>query len=204
MFRAAALALCLVPALAFADDAAIRRALEPKLGGVKIEGIQPAPLAGLFEVRFKSAEGVYFFAAGRVEIAAVHILPVAVCTEGILTDEQTGALFHSVVGTPFADADEAGIGFDQNDVGALVEEGLAGVGAASGIRGSAVVTDAFDFGFGKASGIGAVCKRGGAGSGENGIEEGSTIHDLTHRIKVGTIHEGIRYRVEWRFRSPRL
>src|SRR5258706_14040103 len=58
MFRAAALALCLLPALALADDAAIRRALEPKLNGVKIDGIQPAPLPGLFEVRFKSAEGV--------------------------------------------------------------------------------------------------------------------------------------------------
>ncbi len=58
MLRAAALALCLLPALALADDAAIRRALEPKLNGVKIEGIQPAPLAGLFEVRFKSAEGM--------------------------------------------------------------------------------------------------------------------------------------------------
>jgi thiol:disulfide interchange protein DsbC len=58
MFRAAALALCLLPALASADDAAIRRALEPKLNGVKIDGIQPAPVAGLFEVRFKSAEGV--------------------------------------------------------------------------------------------------------------------------------------------------
>jgi thiol:disulfide interchange protein DsbC len=58
MFRAAALALCLLPALALADDAAIRRALEPKLSGAKIDGIQPAPVAGLFEVRFKSAEGV--------------------------------------------------------------------------------------------------------------------------------------------------
>jgi thiol:disulfide interchange protein DsbC len=58
MFRAAALSLCFLPALALADDAAIRRALEPKLSGAKIEGIQPAPVAGLFEVRFKSAEGV--------------------------------------------------------------------------------------------------------------------------------------------------
>ena len=58
MLRACALILCLLPALAFADDAAIRRALEPKLNGVKIDGIQPAPVAGLFEVRFKSAEGM--------------------------------------------------------------------------------------------------------------------------------------------------
>lgn len=58
MFRAAALVLCLLPAFALADDAAIKRALEPKLSGAKIEGIQPAPVAGLFEVRFKSADGV--------------------------------------------------------------------------------------------------------------------------------------------------
>ena len=58
MFRAAALVFCLVPAFALADDAAIRRALEAKLNGVKVEGIQPAPVAGLFEVRFKSADGV--------------------------------------------------------------------------------------------------------------------------------------------------
>jgi len=58
MLRAAALVLCLLPAFAIADDAAIRRALESRLNGVKIEGIQPAPVAGLFEVRFKSAEGM--------------------------------------------------------------------------------------------------------------------------------------------------
>ena len=58
MIRIAAVILCLLPVGALADDAAIRRALEPKLNGVKIDGIQPAPVAGLFEVRFKSAEGV--------------------------------------------------------------------------------------------------------------------------------------------------
>src|SRR5689334_2018564 len=58
MLRAAVMLLCTLPALAFADDAAIKRALEPKLGGAKIEGIQPAPIAGLFEVRFRTAEGV--------------------------------------------------------------------------------------------------------------------------------------------------
>ena len=58
MFRAVAIVLCLLPVGALADDAAIRRALEPKLNGVRIDGIQPAPVAGLFEVRFKSAEGV--------------------------------------------------------------------------------------------------------------------------------------------------
>ena len=58
MLRGLFLAFLCLPALALADDAAIRRALEPKLGGAKIEGIQPAPIPGLFEVRFRSAEGV--------------------------------------------------------------------------------------------------------------------------------------------------
>jgi thiol:disulfide interchange protein DsbC len=43
---------------AAADEAKIRRALEPKLGGARIEGVQPAPVPGLFEVRFRSQEGM--------------------------------------------------------------------------------------------------------------------------------------------------
>src|SRR5574341_1289037 len=56
-------------ASALADEAQIRRVLEPKLGGGTIEGIQPAPLAGLYEVRFRGGDGsmqivditIYFF-----------------------------------------------------------------------------------------------------------------------------------------------
>jgi thiol:disulfide interchange protein DsbC len=58
--------LCLAGA-ALADEAAIRKALEPKVGSARIEGIAPAPLAGLWEVRLRSAEGlqiVYTDAAG--------------------------------------------------------------------------------------------------------------------------------------------
>ena len=40
-----------------ANEAEIRKALEPKLGGIKIEGVQPAPIPGLWEVRFRSSEG---------------------------------------------------------------------------------------------------------------------------------------------------
>ena len=42
---------------ALANEAQIRRVLEPKLGGIKIEGVQPAPIPGLWEVRFRSSEG---------------------------------------------------------------------------------------------------------------------------------------------------
>ena len=42
---------------ALADEALIRKVLEPKLGGAKIEGVERGPL-GLWEVRYRSEEGV--------------------------------------------------------------------------------------------------------------------------------------------------
>jgi len=59
-------ALLFVDAAA-ANEAVIRKALEPKLAGAKIEGVQPAPVGGLWEVRVRTAEGtrlVYTDAAG--------------------------------------------------------------------------------------------------------------------------------------------
>lgn len=53
----AVLALMLAAAGAVADEAKIRRAVEAALGGVRVEGIQPAPLPGFFEVRFTTREG---------------------------------------------------------------------------------------------------------------------------------------------------
>ena len=59
MLRTVSLALAMAffspPALA--DEARMRQAIEAKLGGVKVEGIQATPLPGIFEVRFLSAEG---------------------------------------------------------------------------------------------------------------------------------------------------
>ena len=55
---AAALAALMFATFSFGNEAVIRRVLESKLGGVKVEGIQPAPIPGLFEVRYRSAEGV--------------------------------------------------------------------------------------------------------------------------------------------------
>jgi len=48
--------LALAAANAAADEAQIRRVIEEKLGGVKVEGVQPGPL-GLYEVRFRSSGG---------------------------------------------------------------------------------------------------------------------------------------------------
>lgn len=41
-----------------ADEQRIRQVIETKLNGAKIEGVQPAPVQGLFEVRFRSDQGV--------------------------------------------------------------------------------------------------------------------------------------------------
>ncbi len=50
--------VCLLAAAgAVADEAKIRRVVEAALGGVRVDGVQPAPLAGFFEVRFTTREG---------------------------------------------------------------------------------------------------------------------------------------------------
>jgi thiol:disulfide interchange protein DsbC len=50
-------ALALSASALAADEAALRRTLEPKLG-VQIDGIQPGPVPGLYEVRFRSPQGM--------------------------------------------------------------------------------------------------------------------------------------------------
>jgi thiol:disulfide interchange protein DsbC len=55
--RAIVIGFLLSATAAFADEAQIRRVIEAKLGGVKVEGIQAAPL-GLYEVRFRVPGGV--------------------------------------------------------------------------------------------------------------------------------------------------
>ena len=51
------IAALLFSSVALADEAALRRMLEPKLG-VQIEGIQAGPVPGLYEVRYRSPQGV--------------------------------------------------------------------------------------------------------------------------------------------------
>jgi thiol:disulfide interchange protein DsbC len=87
---AAGLALAALPAAA--NEAAIRKALEGKLEGSRIEGIQPAPVAGLWEVRYRSPEGVkilYSDAAGRYVLQG-RIFELA--TDRDLTEERSRKL----------------------------------------------------------------------------------------------------------------
>ena len=48
----------LVAAPAGADEQSIRRNIEPKLNGARIEAVQPSPIQGLIEVRFRTPQGI--------------------------------------------------------------------------------------------------------------------------------------------------
>jgi thiol:disulfide interchange protein DsbC len=62
----------------FADEAQIRQALEAKLGGIKVDGVQVTPVPGIFEVRFQARDGpqivytdalgAYLFSGSLVEV----------------------------------------------------------------------------------------------------------------------------------------
>ena len=50
--------LAFFTATALANEAQIRKAVEPRLGGAKIESVQPAPIAGLWEVLVRTSGGL--------------------------------------------------------------------------------------------------------------------------------------------------
>lgn len=50
--------LCAATGAAAADENLIRRTIEAKLDGARVEGIQPAPMAGWYEVRFRTPDGL--------------------------------------------------------------------------------------------------------------------------------------------------
>ena len=62
---------------ALADEAQIRLAVEAKLGGIKVEGVQATPVPGVYEVRFigrdgpqilySDAQGAYFFTGHLID-----------------------------------------------------------------------------------------------------------------------------------------
>jgi thiol:disulfide interchange protein DsbC len=54
-----------------ANEAQIRKVLEPKLGGAKIEGVQPAPVAGLWEVRLRTDRGLRIL---YTDATATHVI----------------------------------------------------------------------------------------------------------------------------------
>lgn len=77
---------------AFADEARIRRALEQKLDPARIEGIGPAPVAGLWEVRYRTSEGiqVLYTDAGGAHIIQGRIFELR--SDRDLTEERSRKL----------------------------------------------------------------------------------------------------------------
>jgi thiol:disulfide interchange protein DsbC len=57
MTRLLVLAAALLAGPALANETLIRQAVEVKLGGIKVDGVQPSALPGLYEVRFQTQEG---------------------------------------------------------------------------------------------------------------------------------------------------
>jgi len=54
-----------------ADEAAIRRVIETKLGGARVEGVQATPIPGIYEVRFRGSDGVRII---YTDAQAAHII----------------------------------------------------------------------------------------------------------------------------------
>jgi thiol:disulfide interchange protein DsbC len=71
MKRLLAIGCFLAAGAAGANEAQIRKALEPKLGGAKIEGVQPAPVQGLWEVRVRTERGMRIL---YTDATAAHVI----------------------------------------------------------------------------------------------------------------------------------
>jgi len=81
----------ILAAPALADEAQIRKVVEEKLGGVKVEGIQRGPL-GLYEVRFRAGDGMRIV---YTDATASHIILGKIYdtkTDKDLTEERTRKL----------------------------------------------------------------------------------------------------------------
>lgn len=82
--------LAVLPAAA--NEAIIRKALEGKLEGARIEGIQPAPVPGLWEVRYRGEDGVQILYA---DATGTHIIQGRIFelrSDRDLTEERTRKL----------------------------------------------------------------------------------------------------------------
>jgi len=85
--------LLLAANLASANEAQIRKALAAKLGEAKIEGVEPGPIPGLFEVRFRAAEGgvqVIYTDASATHVFVGRVYEVR--SDRNLTEERTRKL----------------------------------------------------------------------------------------------------------------
>jgi thiol:disulfide interchange protein DsbC len=88
MLRTVLSLLLLVPFALSANEAQIRKAIEPKLGGAKIEGVQAGPVPGLWEVRIRTERGLRLL---YTDAAATYIIDGSIHdlrTDRDLTEER--------------------------------------------------------------------------------------------------------------------
>jgi len=71
MSRFFVIALFLLGTSAWGNEAQIRKVLEPKLGAGKIEGVQPGPIPGLWEVRVRTEGGLRIL---YTDATAAHVI----------------------------------------------------------------------------------------------------------------------------------
>lgn len=71
-----------------ANEAQIRKAIESKLGSGSIEGISPAPVAGLWEIRVRSREGTQIFYSDSSGAYVIQGNIIEVSTGRDLTEER--------------------------------------------------------------------------------------------------------------------
>lgn len=88
MLRVIGLALLIAGFPAAGNEAQIRKVLEPKLQGVQIEGIVPAPLPGLWEVRYRTPRGVQILYSNSTGTHIIEGRIVDVRSERDLTEER--------------------------------------------------------------------------------------------------------------------
>ena len=81
------IAALLFSPLARANEAAIRSAIEPKLNIGKIEGIQPSPIPGLFEVRIRTEGGVDIL---YTDATGTHVIQAGGRDAGHILDIKNG------------------------------------------------------------------------------------------------------------------
>ena len=107
------------------DDAAGGIALAVVARHAAQQGVDRAAEHLAFDIPQREVEGadrVDFLASRRIEEGARHVLPEALDVLRVLADEASGGLLEGVARAAFADAGDAGVGFDGDDEVALVEE----------------------------------------------------------------------------------
>jgi thiol:disulfide interchange protein DsbC len=88
MSRIVLVSLLLAPFALLANETQIRKALEPKLGGAKIEGVQAGPMPGLWEVRVRTERGMRVLYTDATATYVIDGRIIELRTDRDLTEER--------------------------------------------------------------------------------------------------------------------